>query len=196
MIAMLTGTVARKTASGVILDVSGVGYDILCPLTVVDALPPTHDRATLSIHTHVREDQITLFGFMNDDEKRVFKLLIGISGIGPKLGLACLSGMSLDDLCSAIGAEDVKRMSSIPGVGKRTAERIILELKAKIGRTSGSSQPQRSSMMDDLESALKTLGYKEKEIEQLVASLDVGTPEPKFETLLRDALNTLRKGSR
>ena len=87
-------------------------------------------------------------------------------------------------------------MSSIPGVGKRTAERIILELKAKIGRTSGSSQPQRSSMMDDLESALKNLGYKEKEIEQLVASLDVGTTEPKFETLLRDALNTLRKGSR
>ena len=193
---MLTGTVARKTASGVILEVSGVGYDVLCPLTVVDALPPTNERATLSIHTHVREDQITLFGFMNDEEKRVFRLLIGISGIGPKLGLACLSGMSLDDLCAAIGAEDAKRMSSIPGVGKRTAERIILELKAKIGHTSGGSKPQKSSMMDDLESALKNLGYKEKEVEQLVASLDVGTTEPKFETLLRDALNTLRKGSR
>ena len=196
MIAMLTGTIARKTASGVILDVAGVGYDVLCPLTVVDALPPTHERATLSIHTHVREDQITLFGFQNDEEKRVFRLLIGISGIGPKLGLACLSGMSLDDLCAAIGAEDAKRMSTIPGVGKRTAERIILELKAKIGHTAGSSKPQRSSMMDDLESALKNLGYKEKEVEQLVASLVVDTAEPKFETLLREALSKLRKGTR
>lgn len=196
MIAMLTGTIARKTASGVILDVSGVGYEVLCPLTVVDALPPTNERAVLSIHTHVREDQMTLFGFQNDEEKRVFRLLIGISGIGPKLGLACLSGMSLDDLCAAIGAEDVKRMSSIPGVGKRTAERIILELKAKIGHVSGGAKPQRSSMMDDLESALRNLGYKDKEVEQLVASLVVDSSEPKFETLLREALNKLRKGQR
>ena len=105
--------------------------------------------------------------------------------------------MSLDDLCAAISAEDAKRLSSIPGVGKRTAERIILELKAKIGPVShaGSKSP-RSSMMDDLESALKNLGYKEKEVEQLVASLVVDSVEPKFETLLKEALNKLRKGVR
>ena len=196
MIAMLTGIIARKSASGVILDVAGVGYEVLCPLTVLDAMPPTNERTHLSIHTHVREDQLTLFGFSNDEEKRIFRLLISISGIGPKLGLACLSGMSLDDLCGAIGAEDVKRLSSIPGVGKRTAERIILELKTKIGSNMPGDKPKRSSMMDDLESALKNLGYKEKEVEQLVASLVVDTTEPQFETLLRDALKQLRKGTR
>ena len=197
MIAMLTGIIARKTASGVILDVGGVGYDIQCPLTVLDGLPPTNEQVVLSIYTHVREDQLVLFGFKNDEEKRVFKLLIGISGIGPKIGLACLSGMSLDDLCAAISAEDAKRLSSIPGVGKRTAERIILELKAKIGPVSSAgATSSRSSMMDDLESALKNLGYKEKEVEQLVASLVVDSDEPKFETLLKEALNKLRRGVR
>ena len=195
MIALLTGTIARKSASGVILDVAGVGYEVWCPLTVLDALPATHEKATLSIYTHVREDQITLFGFSDETEKALFRLLIGVSGIGPKLGLACLSGMNEDDLRDAIRCEDVKRLSTIPGIGKRTIERLILELKTKVGLGPHTAPKTASSMMEDLSSALKNLGYKEKETEQLISSLDVG-PEPKFETLLREALKQLRKGSR
>lgn len=195
MIALLTGTLARKTASGVILDVAGVGYEVWCPLTVLDALPATHEKTTLCIYTHVREDQISLFGFSDESEKTLFRLLIGVSGIGPKLGLACLSGMSEADLSDAIRSEDVKRLSTIPGIGKRTAERLILELKTKVGLGSQVAPKTASSMMEDLSSALKNLGYKEKETDQLIASLDVG-PEPKFETLLREALKQLRKGSR
>lgn len=195
MIALLTGLIAQKSASGIILDVSGVGYEILCPLTVLDALPATHEKAVLCIYTHVREDQITLFGFNGAEEKRLFRLLISVSGIGPKLGLTCLSGMSQDDLCEAIRAEDVKRLSTIPGIGKRTAERLILELKTKVGQGSATAPMNRSSMTEDLASALKNLGYKDKDVDQLVTSLDVG-PEPKFETLLREALKQLRKGTR
>jgi Holliday junction DNA helicase RuvA len=195
MIALLTGHIARKSASGVILDVSGVGYEVLCPLSVLDALPATHEKAVLSIYTHVREDQITLFGFNDEDEKRLFRLLISVSGIGPKLGLACLSGMNSDDLCDAIRSEDAKRLSTIPGIGKRTAERLILELKTKVGHSSSTLPVNQSSMMDDLASALKNLGYKDKDVDQLITGLDVG-PEPKFETLLREALKQLRKGTR
>ena len=196
MIAQLRGVIAQKTATGIVLDVQGVGYDVLCPLTVLDWLPPTGSDAQLCIHTHVREDQITLFGFRSPSEKGVFRLLISISGIGPKLGLACLSGLGPDELSTAIATDDIKRLSSIPGVGKRTAERMVLELKNKVGPVAHSETRKKSSMLDDLSRALKNLGYKDKEVDQLIESLDTKPEESSFEVLLREALSKLRKGNR
>ncbi|MCA9540439.1 MAG: Holliday junction branch migration protein RuvA, partial [Myxococcales bacterium] len=171
MIGRLRGEVAEKTAEGVVLDVGGVGYEVRCPLTVLDRLPRVSQACTLAIHTHVREDQITLFGFHDDEERRLFRLLIGVSGIGPRLALACLSGLDAEAFAAAVANEDVRRLSSIPGIGKRTAERVVLELKEKIGRLPGRPATGGSPALADLESALGNLGYRPKEVEQLVAAL-------------------------
>ena len=119
MIGRLRGKVADKGADGVLLDVGGVGYQLQCPLTVIDRMPRVDQECTLSVHTHVREDQITLFGFTDNDQRRLFRMLISVSNVGPKIGLGCLSGMDEDQLRGAISAGDVKRLSSVPGIGKR-----------------------------------------------------------------------------
>lgn len=193
MIGQLTGTVSDKAPEGVMVDVAGVGYEVLCPLTVIDQLPPKGQAVRLSIHTHVREDQISLFGFNDSEQRRLFRLLIGINGIGPKIGLACLSGMDSDTLTDAIGAGDVKRLTTIPGLGKRTAERLVLELQDKVGRRTGVSAPSGGQqMLSDLESALKNLGFKGKDVDILISELSEQAAEMSFESLLREALKRLR----
>lgn len=192
MIGRLEGLVLDKSAEGVLVGVGGVGYEVLCPLTVIDRLPRKGATCTLSIHTHVREDQITLFGFADEAERRLFRQLIGVAGIGPRLALACLSGLDAEALAVAIANEDVKKLSSVPGIGKRTAERLIVELKGKVGVLPG-RPPTRTHHLDDLESALRNLGYKPREIEQLITDLGEDAARLDFESLLREALKRLRR---
>lgn len=191
MIGQLHGQVVDKDMERVLLDVAGVGYEIACPLTVLDRVPPKGNAATLAIHTHVREDQITLFGFSSFPERQIFRQLISISGIGPKIGLACLSGMDRDALISAITSGDVKRLTTIPGLGKRTAERLILELRDKLGGLAVAAKPNNTNL-SDLESALKNLGYKAKDVENLCTDLAKDSADLSFEALLREALKRLR----
>ncbi|MEE2788883.1 MAG: Holliday junction branch migration protein RuvA [Myxococcota bacterium] len=191
MIGRLTGTIAEKGAEGVLLDVHGVGYELMCPLTVVDQLPVVGQPSTLVVHTHVREDQLTLFGFNDLEQRRLFRLLIGVSNVGPKIGLGCLSGLDKDSLHSAITTGDVKRLSSIPGIGKRTAERIILELRDKLGPAAGLPRGN-ASHLDDLQSALVNLGYRAKDVDGLLSEFGPAAAEKSFEELLREALKKLK----
>jgi Holliday junction DNA helicase RuvA subunit/crossover junction endodeoxyribonuclease RuvC len=135
MIGRLSGTLVQKQVEAVVIDVGGVGYEVLCPLTVLERLPPEGATCVLSIHTHVREDQISLFGFSTPDERALFRQLIAVTGIGPKLAVACLSGLKAEAFARAVVDNDLKKLSGIPGVGKRTAERLVLELKDKLART-------------------------------------------------------------
>ncbi len=190
MIGRLKGLVAEKGPEGVLIEVSGVGYEVQCPLTVIDRLPRRGQESTLSIHTHVREDQITLFGFSEPEERALFRQLIGVSGIGPKIGLACLSGMDAGSLSGAIAGEDVKRLTTIPGLGKRTAERLVLELKDKVSGVVIAGRPG-GQMLNDLESALRNLGFKSKDVDSLMTELAPHAESMTFEELLREALKRM-----
>jgi holliday junction DNA helicase RuvA len=192
MIGHLRGRLAHKSVDGIVVDVGGVGYEIFCPLTVLDRLPPEGQECVLSIHTHAREDQLALFGFIDRDERALFRMLTSVTGIGPKLGLTCLSGLSAGDLSTAIADADVKKLSSIPGIGKRTAERLILELKDKVGRVATPGRPRTGNAhLEDLDSALRNLGYRAKEVESLTAGLAKDAAGMDFEALLRLALQRL-----
>jgi len=194
MIGRLSGTLALKQVESVLVEVGGVGYEVHCPLTVLEVLPPEGGACALWIHTHVREDQIALFGFGTPDERALFRLLIAVTGIGPKLALACLSGLKAEAFARAIVDGDLKKLSGIPGVGKRTAERLVLELRDKLSRlTLGSAAPppRRTAHLEDLQSALCNLGYRAKDVEVLVAKLTEESMEASFEGLLREALKRL-----
>jgi Holliday junction DNA helicase RuvA len=193
VIGRLRGRLVQKQVEEVILDVGGVGYAVHCPLSVLEALPPEGSEATLVVHTHVREDALVLYGFCTADERQIFRLLIGTTGIGPKLALACLSGLDATRLARAIVDEDAKALALIPGVGKRTAERIILELKEKVRRVAPGRPVEAPSAvrLDDLASALRNLGYATKEVDKLVAGLSEQAAGLSFEALLREALRRL-----
>ncbi len=195
MIGRLRGEVARKAVESVLIDVGGVGYEVVCPLTVLDELPREGQQGTLSIHTYVREDQITLFGFLGDEQRALFRMLIGVNNVGPKLALACLSAMTPDQFSEAIASEDLRKLSGIPGVGKRTAERLVLELREKVQKVTiaARSPSPASGHLDDLESALRNLGYKGKAVDQLIEGLRDEAGELGFEGLLREALRRLNK---
>ena len=194
MIGRLSGTLVQKHVEAIIVDVGGVGYEVLCPLTVLERLPPEGSACTLSIHTHVREDQISLFGFSTVDERGLFRQLIAVTGVGPKLALTCLSGLKAEVFARAVVESDVKKLSGIPGIGKRTAERLILELKDKLAKLTlgGAAVPApRTAHLDDLQSALCNLGYRVKDVELLVGQLSNESVESSFEGLLREALKRL-----
>lgn len=195
MIGLLRGELAIKSPTAIVLDVGGVGYEVVCPLTVLDGLPPTGGLCTLVIHTHVREDQITLFGFATQDERTLFRQLVGVSGIGPRLAVACLSGLTAGDLTRALVNGDIKRLSSVPGIGKRTAERMVLELQEKVqplaGAPKAAGAPAPSPALDDLDSALRNLGYRAKDVEKLIEGLRAEAAAMTFEQLLREALKRL-----
>ncbi|MFN3201841.1 MAG: Holliday junction branch migration protein RuvA [Bradymonadia bacterium] len=195
MIGRIRGQLALKNVETIIVEAAGVGYEIHCPLTVLDRLPPEGEECTLSIHTHVREDQLTLFGFNDFEERALFRLLITVSGVGPRLAVACLSGLSADDLTGAILDENVKRLTGVPGIGKRTAERMILDLKEKLRKRTPSGRPAASPgaapRLDDLESALRNLGYRPKDVESLIADLAKEAGNMTFEELLRESLKRL-----
>jgi Holliday junction DNA helicase RuvA len=195
MIAQLRGTLGDKRPNQILVDVGGVGYLVHVPLSTFYALGDLHSNVTLLIHTQVREDAIALYGFLSSREKQLFELLISASGVGPVLALKILSGMSVDDLVPAVRSGDLARLTRIPGVGRKTAERIVVELRDKLAAMESpesARQPVTSSgAAGDVVSALLNLGYDQPMAEQAVerAKKD-GAPET-FEDLLRATLQQL-----
>ena len=201
MIAHLSGNLKYKSIDSIILDVNGVGYEVNVPLSTFYALPDEGGNIDLLIYTHVREDVLKLFGFLAINEKELFTKLLSVSGVGPKLALNILSGMETDALINAIKSGDVVRMNFIPGVGKKTAERLILELKDKLkyalepSDTTASITYQKGDLFDDTLSALINLGYKRSEAEKNIDRLRSGNGEKEWtvETLLKEALQLMMK---
>ncbi len=196
MIAWLSGVLRRKAIDSLIIDVGGVGYEVMVPLSTYNHVPETGDPITLHVHTHLREDSLSLFGFSTELEKEVFLLLLNVSGIGPKLALSVLSGLSLDDLLMAIHTSDDSRLCSIPGIGKKTAARLCLELKDKVKhlapvfRTSVQAEA-RPSGVDDAVSALVNLGYKRQQAEEVVKRVHQARPDIATAQLIRASLGEL-----
>jgi Holliday junction DNA helicase RuvA len=192
VIAHLRGKLAQKDPSRVIVDVNGVGYEVFVPLTTFTALPALGSEVSIDIHTHVREDIIALYGFSTRRERTIFEKLMTISGIGPKLAVTILSGGSVEDLVGAIKRSDLARLTSIPGVGRKTAERIILELKDKL-QDFAEAQTKPAVEVDVL-SALENLGYNRALAENAVRRATNGDTEPVFEVLFKRSLQILTKG--
>ena len=197
MIARLSGTVLDLRTDRLVLDVGGVGYDLAIPLGTFSALPPAGEKATVHVHTHVREDALQLFGFSTPQEKYVFERLISVSGIGPKVALTVLSGLPLRELIGAIVTQNARILATIPGVGKKLAERLGLELKEKLsgfGTGAGASDaPRKTSAVEDAIGALENLGYKLVQAEQAVekAVRDVGAED--LNKILQAALKSLAR---
>ena len=193
MIARVKGTLVEKSPSRIIVDVGGVGYDLLVPLSTFYGLGDAGATVTLRVHTHVREDAIALFGFATALEQDLFERLIAISGIGPKLALAVLSGIDPSELVRAIRAQDVARLTRIPGVGKKTAERIGLELKDRLPHAAEpvDAVAGGDDLRADLLSALTNLGYKGAVAEKAVDAAVTKTPTGSFEDLLRQILRQM-----
>jgi Holliday junction DNA helicase RuvA len=190
VIAFLRGRLLEKHPNRVVVDVGGVGYDVQVPVSSFYGLGDAGGDVSLRIHTHVREDQISLFGFGSALELQLFERLIAVSGIGPKVALAVLSGIEPPELVQAVQRSDVVRLTAIPGVGKKTAERIVLELKDRLAAmvVADATSPTASPMRDDLVSALLNLGYHRPAAEKAVdAALEAESGAP-FETALRAAL--------
>jgi Holliday junction DNA helicase RuvA len=196
VIARLSGTVLEKHPNRVVVDVAGVGYDVQVPLSTFYGLGEPGAGVTLRVHTHVREDAIALYGFASPLEQDLFERLIAISGIGPKLALAVLSGIDPGELVRAIRTQDVARLTRIPGVGKKTAERIGLELKDRLPHAAGApaeiAEPG-SGLRDDLLSALANLGYQRAAAEKAVDAVVKRAPDAPFEQALRDVLRGMMK---
>ena len=192
MIGLLTGTIIEKDFSSCLLEVNGVGYEVLIPLSTFDKLPLNENsRVTLYIHTQVREDAITLFGFAEKAEKELFRKLIEVSGVGGKLALNVLSTMPVSTFCAAVTAGDVKALSRINGVGKRTAERLVVELKGRLADTDPSlSAPTGNSEAADACAALEQLGFKKDAVNKVINTLLTELPEAQrtAEELIRAAL--------
>jgi Holliday junction DNA helicase RuvA len=192
VIARLRGSLLEKTPEQVVLDINGVGYQAFISLPTYSSLPDLGAEVVLDIHTHVREDAIQLFGFSTKRERSIFERLVHISGIGPRLAMTILSGSSVDDLIASIKREDLARLTSIPGVGKKTGERIILELKDKLRDFIVDQEPGGSDA--DVISAMENLGYNRGLIEGAIRrSLD-GSEDPGFDELFKRTLQILTKG--
>ena len=201
MIALLRGTLVDKNPSRLIVDAGGVGYDVQVPLSTFYVLGEPGAPVTLRIHTHVREDVIALYGFATTLELSLFERLIAISGIGPKLALAVLSGIEPADFIRAIRGQDVARLTAIPGIGKKTAERIGLELKDRLPATLVGGGPEGAARLrpedqlrDDLLSALVNLGYQRPVAEKAIDTVLRRSNGAGFEASLREVLKGLMKG--
>jgi len=201
MIGQLRGRLADKRPNQVLVDVGGVGYLVAVPLSTFAALGELHTEVTLLIHTHVREDTLALYGFLSAREKHVFEMLLGASGVGPSLALKILSGMSVEELVPAIRAGDVVRLTRIPGVGRKTAERMVVELKDKLEAVVVAEEKatpvSAAGMEADVVSALTNLGYEGRSAENAVAEGKRSAGTASFEKLLKAALQALStpKGS-
>ena len=198
MIALVRGTLAYKSIDHVIIDVGGVGYRLFIPLSTFYSLPEAGE-ISLFTHTHVREDSLLLYGFLSLEEKDLFVILIGISGIGPKLAVNILSHIPAGDLKRAIATGDIKRLSGLPGIGKKTAERLVLELKDKVGPAGGPAKTLGSSpaagtaagdLIGDVISALVNLGYKENQARKVLENMELA-PDLSMEEALKGALKVL-----
>jgi len=202
MIALLTGRLAFKAPSHLALDVKGVGYEVIIPLSTYYNLPNVQDSLTLSIHTHVREDAIQLFGFSTPQEKDAFVLLLSVSGIGPKSALGILSALPVSDLVSAIQSGDVEKLETVPGIGKKSAGRLVLELKDKLTKLHPALVPSdaqllkgRDEQFDDALSALTNLGYRTSDAkEALKAAQQLRSGPLTLQELIRESLKKLARG--
>lgn len=202
MIGRLTGLPLEDADGALVVDVSGVGYELLVPQgTVGRAARSADGAATFLVHTHVREDQITLFGFANESERLAFRTLIAIPNVGPKTALNVLSALPAADLARAIAAKDVKRLTDVPGIGKKTAERLVLELRDKLpvlpteatAATPVKGPARGSSPRDALLFALVNMGYRANEAERAVSSLEGRLDGTALAELVREALVLLAK---
>jgi Holliday junction DNA helicase RuvA len=192
VIAHLRGKLIEKEPARVVVDVNGVGYEVFVPLTTFTSMPESGGEVSVDIYTHVREDTIALYGFSSRQERRVFEKLISISGIGPRLAVTILSGGSVEGLVSAIRRGDLGRLTAIPGVGKKTAERIVVELKDKLQDVT--AEAPKASVEVDVISALENLGYPRAMIEAAVRRAMEGDAEAGFEVLFKRTLQILTKG--
>jgi Holliday junction DNA helicase RuvA len=199
MIALLTGKIVHKSPEYIILDVNGVGYRVQIPFSTYYELPEGGAQISLNIYTHVKEDAISLYGFRTADEKIFFQLLISVSGIGPKLAKDILSNIQVKELASAIVRGDLARLSAVPGIGKKTAERLVLELKDKVQKlefvgssAGGEYLSPTPGIEEDVASALINLGYKEAVVRKALAELRV-SPDDSMEQVLKQALKLLMK---
>ena len=199
MIASITGRLRRKATDYLIIDVAGVGYQVQVPLSTYYGIPDDGEEVSLLIHTLLREDSLSLFGFLTQEEKDMFLLLMGVSGIGPKLALAILSSLPVADLSRAIQSADDSTLRAIPGIGKKTAARMVLELKDKIALTTpmiaapSSTSGVLSNDCEDVISALVNLGYKKPQAEEAVRKVRDSRPSLTIEELIREALSVLMK---
>lgn len=200
MIALLTGKIAQKTPDHLIVDVQGVGYRVMIPFSTYYELPEAGE-VTLHIHTCVREDAILLYGFRTLPEKAFFQLLISVSGIGPKLARDILSNIQPPQLAAALAQGDLHKLSAIPGIGRKTAERLVLELREKAGKLNlgTASAPEAlgrsisaEALLDDVTSALINLGYKDLQVKKALAGIDAAAGSS-VEELLKQALKVLMK---
>jgi len=202
MIAFLTGRLAFKAPTHLTLDVQGVGYEVHIPLSTYYALPNLDDVTALNIHTHLREDAIQLFGFLSQSEKESFLLLTSVSGIGPKLALSVLSSLSVTDLVQAIQSEDVEKLATVAGIGKKSAGRIALELKDKVDKIQGvrtrvlpPEAPESDGPYEDALSALINLGYRAQDArEALKRAMKATTGSLALKELIREGLKELARG--
>ena len=196
MIAHLRGRVLRKSPQELVVDVAGVGYRVAIPVSTFYRVGEEGDEISLRIHTHVREDTLALFGFLSGAEQDVFERLIAVAGVGPKLAVGILSGIDVADLVAALRSNDLARLTRIPGVGKKTAERLVLELKDKMPAIAAMgieepAAPPAATPKDDLVSALANLGYSRPEVERAVDRALVDNADGKFEDLLKSALQKM-----
>lgn len=198
MITFLDGIIEDKQPTHLVVNVGGVGYEVIIPLSSYDRLPGQGERCRILTHHHVREDAHQLFGFMTSEERRVFLLLLGVSGIGPKTALSVLSGLSVRELKLAITGGDVKRLSSISGIGRKTAERMVVELKDKFGAgevmeaaAGGLVPPAEEVKLRDAVLALISLGYKRPEAQDMVLRVmsDAAVARETVEEIVRKALS-------
>ena len=187
MIGRLRGVLAGRSASGVLIDTGGVGYDVAMPPRDIAALPPVGEEVVVHTHLHVREDVMALYGFAAEEGRDLFRDLIGASGVGPKLALAILATLTPEQLRAALAAEDVDTLTTVPGIGKRSAQKLVLDLRARLAMPEGELVAAGGSV-SDVRSALEGLGYATAEIREALDGLDTTQPH---ESLLRSALQKL-----
>jgi len=196
MIAHLRGKLLVKHPNQAIVETAGVGYDVTITVPTFSDLPPAGSEVALHIHTHVRDDAIALYGFLRSSEKQLFEKLITVSGIGPTLAIKILSGMAADEMVGAIRGNDVARLTRIPGIGRKTAERMVLELRDKLpeaGAVPASALPAMSAMEEDVLSALVNLGYQRVAAEKALATVTKSGKGGSFDAMFREALAGLSK---
>ena len=196
MIAHLRGKLLAKHPNQAIVETAGVGYDVTISVPTFSELPALGGDVALHIHTHVREDAIALYGFLRPSEKLLFEKLITVCGIGPKLAITILSGMAADEMVGAIRGHDVARLTRIPGIGKKTAERMVLELRDKLpqpGPAAAPAVPTMSATEDDVLSALLNLGYQRQAAEKALALAAKNSKAGTFDSLFRESLAGLSK---
>jgi Holliday junction DNA helicase RuvA len=196
MIAHLRGRLLDKHPNQAIVEIGGVGYDVTITVPTFSALPGLGSEVALHVHTHVREDVLALYGFLQPEEKQLFEKLITVSGIGPKLGITILSGMPSEDMVRSIRGNDVARLTKIPGIGKKTAERMVLELRDKLPiEAAGDRAPVTTltAIEEDVLSALMNLGYQRPAAEKALSTITKNGKEHSFDAMFRGALGALSK---